>query len=228
MSDTPTPPTTSAEHPKASVPHLARLERLERDNARLRRMGAWILVVTAVLLGVAGAIVVVAARRGMPGLVPEVVEAREFVLRDREGHVRGAWGSDDEGAIRLVLQDHRNGTSIRLNLLDDGSTGLTFSDSTGNQRVVLAALPDETSSLVFADRLGLTRSVLSLGPTGAATLVFADKGGITRTGIGVDSRGKAMLTVAGLSDEAGPAPEENMDSAAVTQPPPPAPVRRRP
>ncbi|HEX9893931.1 MAG TPA: hypothetical protein VGA78_08395, partial [Gemmatimonadales bacterium] len=83
-----------------------RMYQLEVENGRLRRLTLGTLVVVALLLGVSAAIVVVAARHGMPGFVPAVVESREFVLRDREGRVRGAWGEDDQGAIRLVLQDH--------------------------------------------------------------------------------------------------------------------------
>jgi len=107
---------------------MQRLDTLEGENRKLRRQGTILMVVTAALLGLGVALVVTAARHGMPGFVPDVVESHEFVLRDSQGRVRGVWGSDDQGAIRLVLQDYRNKTSIKLNLLDDGSSGLTFSD----------------------------------------------------------------------------------------------------
>jgi hypothetical protein len=201
-----------------------RLDALDRELRRLRRQSLGTLLATAILLGLAAALVVTAARHGMPGFVPEVVESREFVLRDAEGRVRGAWGQDDAGAIRLVLQDRRSATSVKLNLLDDGSAGLTFADSSGQPRLVLALLPDATASLVFADRRGLTRTVLSFHPSGASTLVFADAGGTTRSGIGVDHRGRASLTVQGLTD-VEPAPA---DSAEETSPAPRPERRRRP
>ncbi len=198
---------------------LHRIDALEHANQRLKRQGTIVLVLTAVLLGLGAALVVTAARHGMPGFVPDLVEAREFVLRDGQGRVRGAWGSDDQGAIRLVLQDYRNRTSIKLNLLEDGSSGLTFSDSTGTARLVMAVLPDQTVNVVFGDGRGVARTVLGLNPNGGSTLIFADAGARARAGIGIDQRGRPMLSM-------GPetaVEEEPADSA----PPEPARPRRR-
>jgi len=206
---TPVQPPTPASNPvsapaSAGAVHelLRRLEDLETANRKLRRQGMMVLVLTAVLLGLAAALVVTASRHGMPGFVPSVVEAQEYILRDKDGRVRGAWGQDDEGAIRLVLQDHRNRTSIKLNLLDDGSSGVTFADSTGNARLIMAVLPDETANLVFADRRGVARTVLGLSAKGGSTLLFADGSGTTRSGIGVDNRGRSMFTTSAAVDAA--------------------------
>lgn len=185
---------------------LIRIEQLEWENRKLKRLAMWVLVFVAVMLGLGAALVVTAARRGMPGFVPQVVEAREFLLRDREGRVRGAWGQDDQGAIRFVLQDHRTQMSVKLNLLDDGSSGLTLSDSVGQPRILVALLPDETVNLVFADGRGITRTVLGLAKNGASTLIFADGGGNTRSGIGVDNQGRPMLTM-GTVASAGEEPD---------------------
>jgi hypothetical protein len=83
----------------------------------------------AVLLGGAAAMFFFAARRGMPGSVAAVVEAREYRLRDPDGKIRGAWGFAEDGAIRFVLQNGDNQRALRLNLLPDGSAGVTFADS---------------------------------------------------------------------------------------------------
>jgi len=190
-------PETSSHGPAWERMAAERFTRLEKENARLRRLTMSALVITTLFLGLAVALVVTAARHGMPGFVPQVVESREFLLRDGEGRVRGAWGTDDEGAIRLVLQDPGSGMSAKLNLLRDGTSGITFSDSLGNPRLVAALLPDATGSLVFVDQRGLTRTVLSLSPGGASQLVFADQGGNTRSGLGLDSRGRPMFTVTG-------------------------------
>ena len=195
---TPTEPTSApAPDPNAaSRAFIQRIDALEEANRKLRRQGVLLTVITAVLLGVGLALVVTAARRGMPGLVPDVVESHEFVLRDKEGRVRGVWGSDEQGAIRLVLQAHQSRSSIKLNLLEDGSSGLTFSDSLGTARMVLAVLPDQTVNMVLGDSRGVARTVLGLNPNGGSTLAFADAGGSTRSGIGVDSRGRPMLSLA--------------------------------
>jgi hypothetical protein len=195
---------------------VRRLESVEQENRRLKRQSQMTLVVTAVLLGIGAALVWTAARQGMPGLVPQVVESREFVLRDRDGRVRGVWGQDDAGAIRLVLQDADNQTNIKLNLLEDGSSGLTFSDSVGNARLIVAVLPDETVNLVFADSRGVARTVLGLNGRGGSTLVFGDGGGATRAAIGIDNRGRSVLTTGEVETPV----EEVEDTAAADKPTP--------
>lgn len=192
-------------------PVQARLDRAEREIRRLRRLVVGTLLAVAALLGVASAIVVVAARRGMPGFLPLVVESREFMLRDADGRIRGAWGFDDEGSVRLVLQDHRTRTSVKLNLLDDGATGLTFADSAGNPRLVVGVLPDQTANLVFGDARGITRTVLGLNRDGSSTLIFADKRGQTRTAFGVDSQGRPMVS-------SEPLPAGTIPDTAVAKP----------
>ena len=57
---------------------------LERENRRLRRIWMGTLIAVALLLGLATALVIVAARQGLPGTVASVVEARQFLLRDKE------------------------------------------------------------------------------------------------------------------------------------------------
>ena len=178
---------------------VRRLEAVERENARVRRISTFTMALLAVTLGLAAAVIYMASRRGMPGLVADVLEARSFVVRDRSGQVRGAWGFGDDGTLRLTLQNAGDRRSITLNLLADGAAGLSFSDSVGNPRVVLALLPDATGSLAFADAAGGTRTAYGINPNGSVTLVFADRSGRTRAGIGVDPRGSSMLTL----DESG-------------------------
>lgn len=209
----PTPTSTPSPTPAAAKALLHRVDALETENRKLRRQGIVLMVVTAVLLGLGIALVVTAARHGMPGFVPDVVEAREFLLRDPSGRVRGAWGSDDAGAIRLVLQGDRSGSNIKLSLLQDGSSGLTFSDSAGTARMVLAVLPDHTVNIVFGDERGVARTVFGLSPDGGSTLVFADRGGTTKSALGVDSRGRPVLSLAnmgtGAGDESQPAASDS-------------------
>ena len=188
----PTPESGSPAHDPVLV---RRLEAVERENARVRRISTLTMALLAITLGLAAAVIYMASRRGMPGLVADVLEARSFVLRDRAGQVRGAWGFAEDGTLRLTLQNAGDRRSVTLNLLADGSAGMSFSDSAGNPRVVLALLPDATGSLAFADAAGNTRSAYGINPNGSVTLVFADRNGRTRAGIGVDPRGGSMLTL---------------------------------
>ena len=70
-----------------------RIEEQARENRRLRRLWMGTVVVGALLLGLATALVIVSARHGLPGTVADVVEARQFLLRDANGAVRGTWGA---------------------------------------------------------------------------------------------------------------------------------------
>ena len=205
---------------------LSRVETIERENRRLRRLWVSSLISIAVLLGLATALVIVSARHGLPGTVADVIESRQFLLRDSDGMVRGAWGTLPDGTMRLSLQAPGSKAGVTLTALKSGASGLTFSDSSGRSRGVFGILPDETLSLTFGDRTGMIRSSLGLNPEGSATIVFADRSGAMRAGLGVDSRGAGTVTVVEHpgARTAEPEPEsESDDSAAADTTPPPAP-----
>ena len=221
--ESPDPAAESAKvQAERAIPLTRRLEAVERDNRRLRRLGVMMLIGVGILLGLTTAIMVVASRHGLPGTVPQVSEARKFLLRDRDGQVRGAWGTNEEGAAQLLLQDRSGRTRVRITVRPDGASGLAFVDSVNNSRIVVGVLPDESANIVLADPGGKTRAVLGISPTGATTLVFADRGGVTRAGIGVDTRGGGTLN---LVERPGSQPESlpdeaESDSAPATTPAP--------
>jgi hypothetical protein len=206
-----------------------RLEQLERDNRRLRRYATTMLVVVAMVLGLGSALIWYSVRAGLPGS-PLTVSARQFVLRDSEGNVRGAWGLDEDGSVRLALSDAGERQRVRLSLLQDGSAGLSFADSADRKLAVLGLLPDHTTNLALTDPAGIPRAVLGVAPDGSSNLVFADRAGATRAGLGVDSRGIGTFNLADRSD-AG-AREELLDTLQAEQgdtadAPPPAAGSRR-
>ena len=174
---------------------LDRLDAVEADNRKLRRLSLALIGLTAVLAGLAVAIMVVAARYGLPGTTADIVAARQFVLRDATGNPRGLWGTDDSSAVRFLLSDASRRPRVRLSLLEDGGAGISLIDSVGSSRVVLALLPDASASIVLADASGRTRSVLGVAPDGSSTLIFADRSGLNRASLGVDSRGLGVSTV---------------------------------
>jgi hypothetical protein len=191
--------------------HMAeRIQGLEREARRLRRLWMGTIIGMAILLGLAASLVIVSARHGFPGTVADVIESHQFLVRDKDGNVRGAFGALDDGTLRLSLQAAGSRAAVTLTSLKGGASGLTFTDSTGKARGVLGLLPDETASLTFGDRNGQTRSALSLNPEGSATLVFADRTGAMRAGLGVDSRGVGTFTVV---DHPGGARSPELDSA---------------
>lgn len=201
---------------------MRRLEAMEREGRRLRRLSQYALAGTALGLGVAAMVIFLAARRGMPGLTPDTLESHEFVLRDHRGTIRGVWNTSDKGLPRMTLRGVAGSTSINLSLLDDGTAGLAFTDSAGRTRAVVALLGDGTSSLTFADERGITRSVLSVTPGGAATLVFADRNGNSRSGMGVDARGQSVTTM----DEGAQQDSQQQDDSTVAPPAPTKPIKK--
>jgi len=191
-----------------------RLEQLERDNRRLRRYTTVMLIVVAMALGLGTALLWYSVRSGLPGS-PQTVSARQFVLRDANGRVRGAWGVDDSGAVRLALSDESERQRVRLSLLQDGSAGLSFADSADRKLAVLGLLPDNTTNLALTDPAGIPRAVLGVASDGSSNLVFADREGSTRAGLGVDNRGLGTFSLA-ERDEGG-AREELPDTLQVEQ-----------
>jgi hypothetical protein len=200
---------------------------LERENRRLRRIWMGTLIAVALLLGLATALVIVAARQGIPGTVANVVEARQFLLRDKTGAIRGSWSAADDGSMRFLMQTPGTKAGLSFSVLGGGASGITVRDTAGRSRAVLGLLPDQTVSLLFADENGTTRAVLSLVRGGSSTLVFADRGGSAKVGMGVDARGQSTLTLPEQAESQTDVevPEE-LDSVAAT-PPAAAPPRRR-
>ncbi len=192
MTDTDSSPqdTTGAAHDPVLV---RRIQGAERQVARLQRTVMWLGIGVAVLLGLASAIIYLASQHGMPGMVASVLESKQFLLRGSDGQVRGTWGTDQDGAVRLVLQGGANSAGVTLNLLADGSAGVTLSDLAGNSRLVIGLIPNENVSMVLADGSGVTRAVFGLGAEGSTSLVFADQHGTTKAAIGVDATGAAIL-----------------------------------
>ena len=187
---------------------------LERENRRLRRIWMGTLVSVALLLGLATALVIVAARHGLPGTVASIVEARQFQLRDKDGNIRGSWAAADDGSMRLQLQAPGTKAGLSFSVLAGGASGITIRDSAGRSRAVLGLLPDQTVSMLFADENGTTRTVLSLVRGGSSTLVFADRSGSAKVGMGVDARGQSTMT---LPEQAETRPEmpEPLDSVVA-------------
>lgn len=194
-----------------------RVDDLERDNQQLRRRSTILILGMAAALTLAAGTLIYAVTEDRR--VAAVVHARQFVLHDTDGTVRGGLGLTGEGGSRLTLKDRAGRERLRMTLLADGSPGVSFVDQDGRSRVVMGLLPDETANLVFADRFGRTRAVFGLMPDESSTLVFADRNGETRVGLGIDPRGDAGLTVferdngRASSRSAVPVPSDTLEAA---------------
>ncbi len=106
-----------------------RLDRVERQNQRLMRIGAVALavIVAVVVMGQA------TWKLAPPGKPGKVVGAEQFIVHDAHGGVRAVLGTLPDGTVRLVLYDRSN---------------------PGETRVVLGAGPEGSPTLAFSDKAG--------------------------------------------------------------------------
>ena len=106
-----------------------RLDKVERENRRLMRIGAVALavIVAVVLMGQA------TWKLAPPGKPGKVVGAEQFIVHDARGGVRAVLGTLPDGTVRLVLYDRSN---------------------PGETRVVLGAGPEGSPTLAFSDKAG--------------------------------------------------------------------------
>ena len=96
-----------------------RLDRLERENRRLKTFGLVTLMVMAALM-----------LMGQSG--PPIVEAQRFIIRDpATGNARATLSLLQEGNIGLTLLDHDQKPRVELVTGADGSPKLAFYDGVG-------------------------------------------------------------------------------------------------
>jgi hypothetical protein len=170
-----------------------RLDKIERENEKLEKRLKLGSVALVLLFGVTVLLAFLAAPRAAG--VEDSVQARQFVLRDGSGLIRGLWELEEGGGPRIILRDGDGRERVRMNLLADGSPGVTLADRDGRPRVVMGILPDGTTNLVFADAVGTTRAIFGHSSVDATTLMLADRAGTIRAGLVVDAGGEAAFTL---------------------------------
>jgi len=189
-----------------------RLDRLERDSRRWRRLalGSWLAVAALLLLGQSPPRVV----KPNPA---RTVEAERFVLRDARGGIGAmlGWGADD--TPRLALNDSKGQPRAVLSIGPGGTPGLTLLDTDGTTtRAALVVGTDGAPGFALFDPAGKPRLAAALfhgagaARAGAArepapALVAYDGAGVVRVTFGIrgsdaalelaDNRGTARTVV---------------------------------
>jgi hypothetical protein len=164
---------TPSAHDLAAV--VARLERVEQQNRRLKGYGAAICLVGVISL-------LLGAQAEQKG---KLVEADKFVLRDSFGRQRVilSMTRDDESAPALVFYDENLRPRAALGVSKDGP-GLYFTDASGKHRAVLSRNSDGIGfDLLDAD--GKPRAAFHVNDSMAGFLV-KDEEGKTRLAVGMD------------------------------------------
>jgi hypothetical protein len=185
-----------------------RLDQLEHDHKRLRRFGllAFLGLVVTLLMGQSGR-----------NVVPEVIEAQRFVVKDATGKSVAALGTDRDGAPLLVLMnsdgrlaatldvtaqkkptltlyDRNSKGRLILAVDSDGSPALAMNDKNGTPRIGLAVATQGSGGLVLYGDRNAARASLGLGTDWSPYLVFLDDNGNVRTALGQAEALPAALT----------------------------------
>ena len=189
-----------------------RLDRVERENRRLKQAGV-------VALGVIAAVLLMG--QATQGKVAKVIEAEKFVLRDPVGNVAARLELfADSAHLTFVDKKKRVLSSFRNDgfhivdpdreILTAMGPGLLTLNSIGVGGLTISSDPDFGLSMVLHDKK-TSRATLGLTPEGLPTLTLYDKDGTiraelgsislvtTRTG-GVEQRPESSLV---LFDKAG-------------------------
>ena len=190
---------------------VTRVNRLERENRRMKLAGV------LVLLGIAAVIVMgqTKAKR-----VAKQFEAERFILRDASGKLRGGLSVFPDGTVGLVITGEKRNAGVAIQVLPDGTSTLELTHS-NNQRVTLSITPNEItqltlgvadktpvlgaaifksgkSALLFLDNNSKQRALLQTDPDGTPALSLFDKNQQTRVGLGLSKGGEPSIS---LSDK---------------------------
>ncbi len=181
-----------------------RLETLERENHLLKRVGATLVLGSAVL-----AIVGTNLFRA-----PKQIEAERFVVKDSQGHTRAVLSVRPDGQPALALLDERGGDQVLLRSTPDHSSSLEFYNGP-RLHLAMSSASTGASSLSLLDgdsgiatglyhwpggdsglalNHGLGGASIGVKPDGSARLSFSDVEGQIRGGLGVSSEGQ-MITL---------------------------------
>ncbi len=153
---------------------IGRLSRLELQQAKLQRSNKHLRLMTGALMLVCGALFTMAETSSV---VPDTLEAQQFLLRDSAGKLRGAIGVTSDGAVGFNLEDASGRTRMTLDLAADGSPGLDFFDQDGKMRETVALGPAGDPGLGLYGEKGHLRTALDIPQAKTPGLAFYDHDG---------------------------------------------------
>src|SRR5262245_44833637 len=185
----------------APDPITARLDRLEHESRRWRRiaLGSWLAIAALLLLGQSPP--PRATRLPSPA---RTLEAERFVLRDSRGGVAATLGWEADELPRLVLNDPKGQPRAVLAVGAGAAPGLTLLGADGTTtRAAFVVGPDGAPGLALFDPAGKPRLAAALFHGGAASraatarepapaLVAYDGAGVVRVTFGIKGSDAAL------------------------------------
>jgi hypothetical protein len=172
-------------------PVMARLDRLERESRRWRRvaLGSWLAIGALLLLGQSS------PRATRPASPTRTVEAERFILRDARGRSGATLGWAPDDTPRLTLHDPAGQARTLLTVGAGGAPGLSLLDTDGKTvRAALIVGPDGAPGLALFDSAGKPRLAAALfhtsagaarGSQTAPAIVAYDTAGVARVTFGL-------------------------------------------
>jgi hypothetical protein len=168
-------------------PILIRIERLERQNSRLKR-GALACLVAIMSVGLMGQTKSKSTRPAAPApaaapVLPKNIEAESFILKDANGHVRAELSMGGTGPS-FKLRDRSGTALVTLSLNDDAPAGpfILLSDPEHHAGLSMSILQGAGSQLTLTGARADIQAHIGVTPDGT-TLALSDQDGFT-TNIG--------------------------------------------
>src|SRR5215470_479369 len=152
---------------------IRRLERLEGESRRWKAVA----ILTVAVLGI-----VLLIGAGKPGetSVPSELQARAFVLVDRDGTPLARLGLLPHGAWGLGFYDQGKKSRIVLSVEGDGASSISLFGKDGKGSMLLSANSTGASALRLVDTHWKTRATLATWPDGSPFLQLMDREGKDR------------------------------------------------
>jgi hypothetical protein len=176
---------------------LARLEKLERENKRFRRLGVTAVVVAAALAGMyATRTVPLRDHAGVPG----VVKAHELEIVDSRGKARIKL-TTVMGGTYVTLLDSQGTTREGMFLGSDGSPHIALDDAQVKARLSMDVDSDGSPNVSLSDAQGQVPLDLGVGSDGSSEVRLSDTHGMPRAVVGVLADGSPYVTLLGSSPD---------------------------
>src|SRR5712691_1614581 len=152
---------------------VRRLERLEWESRQWKAVA----MLTAATLGL---ILLIGAGKNGETSVPSELQARAFVLVDRDGTPLARLGLLPHGAWGLGFYDQGKKSRIVLSVEADGSSSISLFGKDGKGSMLLSANSNGASALRLVDTHWKTRATLATWPDGSPFLQLTDRDGKDR------------------------------------------------
>jgi len=143
---------------------LARLDKLERQNRRLKRAGAVALIAVAAIV-----------LMGQAAPKSRIVEAEKFVLRDAKQRVRARLETDENSSPALHLYDKESNRRVSLYLTEDGEPVMSLRNARGKPQAELGLNADVARFSLRSPKVngGVT---VEVGTEGSGLLMYGPDG----------------------------------------------------